>query len=365
MSHKFQASVQHRGDVSYVKLGGVIDEDNELGELVEKIPPGTAVIDLGEVERINSCGVRDWVNWLSKLEYSGSRSVLVECSPAIVAQINLVNNFTGNGVVKSFYVPYFCPECDEEKVLLVEATDMGPPPHEPPTCRCDECDLVMDFDDMPDSYFAFLANQRKLAEPDKINGAMRDLARTGVEPEPTRGGNKVRSRTSQPNLSSGSKPSVPSLPSIQRTSSPVQTPLPTHPSAPRGFPVQRQQLGSKPPTGPGSRPNQMPMGYPAQAGHMAHGQMTHPSPQHGHPQLGPPMAPPMATSGHSGANQLPIASAVNSIGHSGANLPGHPYSFGAQMRPPVGPARSSALVFVLIVILVAAIGVLAYLVITK
>jgi anti-anti-sigma regulatory factor len=162
MSQKFQAAVQHRGDTSYVKLAGVIDEDNELGELVDKIPNGTAVIDLGEVERINSCGVRDWVNWLGKLEKVGSSAVLVECSPAIVAQINLVNNFTGSGVVKSFYVPYFCPECDEEKVLLVEAADMGPPPHEPPTCRCDECDLVMDFDDMPDSYFAFLANQRKL-----------------------------------------------------------------------------------------------------------------------------------------------------------------------------------------------------------
>jgi anti-anti-sigma regulatory factor len=99
MSHKFQSSIQHRSDVSYVKLGGVIDEDNELAELVDKIPTGTAVIDLGEIERINSCGVRDWVNWLSKLENNGTRSVLVECSPAIVAQINLVNNFTGSGVV--------------------------------------------------------------------------------------------------------------------------------------------------------------------------------------------------------------------------------------------------------------------------
>src|SRR5207244_683541 len=76
MSQKFQHAVQHRGDVSYVKLGGVIDEDNELGELVEKIPNGTAVIDLGEIERINSCGVRDWVNWLTKLEGNGTRSVL-------------------------------------------------------------------------------------------------------------------------------------------------------------------------------------------------------------------------------------------------------------------------------------------------
>jgi hypothetical protein len=50
-----------------------------------------------------------------------------------------------------------------------------------------------------------------------------------------------------------------------------------------------------------------------------------------------------------------------------ANGPGAPgqYSFGAQMRPPAAPGRSNALVVVLIIILVAAIGVLAYLVTTR
>ena len=256
MSQKFQHSVQQRGDVSFVKLGGVIDEDNELGELVDKIPNGTAVIDLGEIERINSCGVRDWVNWLSKLESNGTRSVLVECSPAIVAQINLVNNFTGSGVVKSFYVPYFCPECDEEKVLLVEASDMGPPPHEPPTCRCDECDLVMDFDDMPDSYFAFLSNQKKLAEPEKINGAMTELAARGSNETPSQTGkNKVKSRASQPNMTApGAKANVPSLPSI-RSSTPSNAPAsvktgktPTKPPSkslpPQNVPSGAQQLAA-------------------------------------------------------------------------------------------------------------------------
>ena len=312
MSQKFQASVQHRGDVSYVKLGGVIDEDNELSDLVDKIPTGTAVIDLGEIERINSCGVRDWVNWLSKLENNGTRSVLVECSPAIVAQINLVNNFTGNGVVKSFYVPYFCPECDEEKVLLVEATDMGPPPHEPPTCRCDECDLVMDFDDMPDSYFAFLSNQKKLAEPDKINGAMRELGR-GADGAADGKSGKVRSRASAPNLSSTSKPSVPSLPSIQRTGTQPSSSLMGSGGRSGSKPPSKPQLGSKPPTGnPGSRP-------PGQFG-------------------------------------------------SGGNvMPGNSFGFAAQsMSSPVSaPSRSNALVFVLIAILLGAIGVLAYLVLTK
>ena len=324
MSQKFQASVQHRGDVSYVKLGGVIDEDNELGDLVERIPTGTAVIDLGEIERINSCGVRDWVNWLSKLEGNGTRSVLVECSPAIVAQINLVNNFTGSGVVKSFYVPYFCPECDEEKVLLVEATDMGPPPHEPPTCRCDECDLVMDFDDMPDSYFAFLSNQRKLAEPDKINGAMRDLGRGGEvnanQQAQQSGKNRVRSRQSAPAMQPA-KPSVPSLPSIQRTSTQPMSvaqsganrmmAAPGSPgSKPASKPPSYPQLGSKPPTGPGSRPPGM----------------------------------------------MNMQSTPQSFGYAAS---------GPMSRPVSAPPRSNALVFVLIAILLGAIGVLAYLVLTK
>jgi anti-anti-sigma regulatory factor len=304
MSAKFNSNVQHRGDMSFVKLGGVIDEDNELGELVDKIPTGTAVIDLGEIERINSCGVRDWVNWLSKLEGNGTRSVLVECSPAIVAQINLVNNFTGSGVVKSFYVPYFCPECDEEKVLLVETSDMGPPPHEPPTCRCDECDLVMDFDDMPDSYFAFLSNQRKLAEPDKINGAMKDLARGSESPVSSKG--KVKSRASQPNLGQpGSKPSVPSLPSIQRTS--------TQPAS-----------GSKPPKA-GSKPPSKP---PSQ------------------PRLGtkPPSNPSLPPS---------LSMRMQQAGYAGAD------------RAIAQPGRGNALVFTLVGVLVAAIIVLAYLVLTK
>ncbi|HEU5057238.1 MAG TPA: STAS domain-containing protein [Kofleriaceae bacterium] len=205
--------MHHRDDLSFVKLAGVIDEDNELTELTDKIHGGTVVIDLREVERINSCGVRDWVNWLGRVEGKNIEIVLVECSPAIVAQINLVNNFTGNGVVKSFYVPYFCPECDEEKVLLCETADMGPPPHEAPICRCDECDLVMDFDDMPDSYFAFLANQKKVARPDRIQNILDEFHSDGEEKS------KIRSRVGSAslvgtNLSSQSLPTVPSLPAI-------------------------------------------------------------------------------------------------------------------------------------------------------
>jgi anti-anti-sigma regulatory factor len=257
MSQKFTAAVHHRDDVTFVKVSGVIDEDNELTDLVDKIPGGTSVIDLGEVERINSCGVRDWVNWLGKIEANKTDVILVECSPAIVAQINLVNNFTGNGVVKSFYVPYFCPECDEEKVLLCEAADMGPPPHEPPTCRCDECDLVMDFDDMPDSYFAFLSNQKKIAQAERINKVLSEFNPADGEKS------KIRSRVGNSSSLSGggssmsSLPSVPSLPSISRSglSSPGSSPGLSRSGQTGSFgtnPGSRPSFGTNPGSNPGA-----------------------------------------------------------------------------------------------------------------
>lgn len=280
MSQKFQAAVHHRDDVSFVKLSGVIDEDNELADLTEKIPSGTVVIDLGEVERINSCGVRDWVNWLSSIEAKNAEVVLVECSPAIVAQINLVNNFTGSGTVKSFYVPYFCPECDEEKVLLCEAGDMGPPPHEPPVCRCDECDLVMDFDDMPDSYFAFLANQKKVAKVEKIQSVLNEFS-AGPGEEKSKIRSRVGAGSISGNVSNPSLPTVPSLPSISQGAG------------------SRPGVSGAAVAAPGSRP-------------------------------GPTAAPTFALTGG-----------------------------------PAGAAKSGAVVYVLVAVLLAAIGVLAFLVFSK
>src|SRR6476619_767017 len=99
MPPKFQYAVHRRDEITYLKLQGVIDEDNERLNLSEQVGGGTLIVDLSEIERINSCGVRDWVNWLGKVEKVGGRVVMVECSPSIVAQVNLVNNFTGAGQV--------------------------------------------------------------------------------------------------------------------------------------------------------------------------------------------------------------------------------------------------------------------------
>jgi len=224
MNSKFQASVTHRDEVTWVKLAGVIDEDNDLGALAEKIGTGTAVIDVSEIERINSCGVRDWVNWLGKAEKNGASVVLIECSPAIVAQINLVNNFTGQGVVKSFYAPYFCPNCDIEKALLVETSDVqSVRPFQAPSCRCDECDGPMDFDDMEDSYFAFLGITKKIVTDDRFNSLVQGSASADSPKIRSRGTGVGSGGGSKPGGSGGGSSSISSLPSIPS--------LPTRPGA--------------------------------------------------------------------------------------------------------------------------------------
>ncbi len=222
MNQKFQATIQQRGEVTYLKLAGVIDEDNELFDLLDQLGSGTVVINLADIERINSCGVRDWVNWLAKLEKKGAKVVFVECSPAIVAQINLVNNFTGNGVVKSFYAPYFCPSCDLEKVLLIEMDEMkAMDTPKAPVCRCDECDGVMDFDDMEESYFAFVTTARHDTVDPQVAEVVSSME--GDDGPKDSEGRKVRSRTSGSfsHVGTGSRPSsqpssvsLPSLPSV-------------------------------------------------------------------------------------------------------------------------------------------------------
>ena len=152
--------MQQLQDFTYVKLGGTIDEDNDLGPLAGHIRGKTVIVDLGRITEINNCGVRDWVRWLEDVQQK-SQVVLVECSPAIVAQLNLVSNFAGNGYIKSFYVPYFCQACNSEKAMLVDMDELPPDTFTSPTCRCDACDAIMAFDDLEESYFRFIKDARR------------------------------------------------------------------------------------------------------------------------------------------------------------------------------------------------------------
>ena len=156
------AEINETENVAYVRLAGIIDEDNGLADLTRKLTKPIVIINTADVDRINSCGVRDWVTWLNEIEKKKKEPCLVECSPAIMTQVNLVNNFVGSGTILSFYAPYFCSACNTDKMLLIDV-EQAPEgaPFRAPTCRCDQCDHQMEFDDIETSYFAFLTTIRR------------------------------------------------------------------------------------------------------------------------------------------------------------------------------------------------------------
>lgn len=179
---KLELSTRTVEDVTFLKLKGIIDEDNPLASAVKKLEGRTVVIDLADVKRINSCGVRDWVNWLADLEASGKRVILVKCSPTIVNQLNLVNNFVGHALVKSFFAPYYCARCDVEQLELVQVDDfVGQTRPTPPRVvgrNCQQTQCEMAFDDIEEAYFSFLPRSAGAVADARLGALLGSLSPT-------------------------------------------------------------------------------------------------------------------------------------------------------------------------------------------
>lgn len=143
-------------DQKKVKISGIIDEFSDFSNLfnndLEEI-----WIDFSGISRINSSGIREWVQAVMK---STSRLFMVNCSAVIIDQFSMIPECVGkNGQVVSFYVHYICDHCDHElqEVLTVgKDADSDTVFNEERESPCPACGGVMELDHNPDTYFSFL-----------------------------------------------------------------------------------------------------------------------------------------------------------------------------------------------------------------
>lgn len=150
-----QYDLQEKGDGQELVLKGVINEEATL-DFMSTLPAGKVVVNTKDVDRINSCGVREWIQSLKNVP-DGCELIYEECSPAFLDQINMISNFTGNGKVKSFYVPYICEACDTKADTLVDLDKcLNDDELELPEITCSECNEAMELGDDPDQLFGFL-----------------------------------------------------------------------------------------------------------------------------------------------------------------------------------------------------------------
>jgi len=144
----------------YVTISGMIDESSDFSELFKKNHE-VLFLDLKNIHRINSSGVRKWVLALDKLK--DVEIHYINCSFSVVDQLSMVPEFLNKKCfVESFDARYVCENCNtSQTVTLVVGFDIqaGEKNYtDGPERLCPDCKQKMEFDHNPDSYLFFLSN---------------------------------------------------------------------------------------------------------------------------------------------------------------------------------------------------------------
>ena len=145
-----------RGDTMLVKLTGSIEENVDFAALIGNPTAAKMDLILKEIPRINSVGVKAWIKYFQAVASKGIQLKFLECSTAIVEQINLISNFTCGGQVESINVPFCCQSCNTELLGLFRTADLKKINFEIPDLKCPKCSGTASFDDIPEEYFGFL-----------------------------------------------------------------------------------------------------------------------------------------------------------------------------------------------------------------
>ena len=143
------------GDV--LTIVGEIEDSTELASNADAVGPNV-IIDISGVTFINSVGVREWVTLLDRLAAKGSKVTLRNVSEPMVRQMTMVIEARGEAKVESFYAPYVCKACGEERGLLVDVKQHAAVLNKviAPKLPCPACGGEAELDEFPNRYLSFL-----------------------------------------------------------------------------------------------------------------------------------------------------------------------------------------------------------------
>ncbi|RYZ80213.1 MAG: hypothetical protein EOP06_25755 [Proteobacteria bacterium] len=152
---KFDVKLNKAGEKLDVAMAGSIDEDADFAPLSLS---GASKIDIDMVglKSINSCGIREWIKWMSTAP--AADITFKNCPKVIVDQINMVDGFLpANAKVQSFYVPYYNDDSGAEKnILFQRGVEFTESTVQPPSEIKDDDGNVMEMDVIETKYFKFI-----------------------------------------------------------------------------------------------------------------------------------------------------------------------------------------------------------------
>ena len=155
-----------RAPLAVVRVAGVIDEDinfSVVAGMLKELGPSVQGIrfDLGEVTRMNSCGVREWLLLLERLPQA--MKIIFSAVPEhFIEQANMIPNVFGRKTnhVETFFAPYHCSTCGRDQSCMLEPAGVTFSPTgdvlKAPALKCEKCGGILAFDWVEEEYFAFL-----------------------------------------------------------------------------------------------------------------------------------------------------------------------------------------------------------------
>ncbi len=146
---------EQKGTALVVRLAGSIEENVDFDQLIGP-PPGELWVSCREVSRINSDHLKAWIKYFQAAQAKGTKLKFMECSTAIVEQINLISNFSCGGAIESIFVPFSCGGCKSEMIGLFKCEDLKKIQFKIPELKCNKCGGKAAFDDIPEEYFGFM-----------------------------------------------------------------------------------------------------------------------------------------------------------------------------------------------------------------
>jgi len=148
MADDFVFQVTERPRELLITVAGVVSEEARL-----EVPDARGrrvIIDARGVERMNSMGVRNWIDFIDSLQQQTPEIIIRHLPPVMVSQASMITTFIGRSRVESFLSPWYCPRCENTLEQLHAFTD-----DLPHSIQCPKCRSAMELDWDRDAYLAF------------------------------------------------------------------------------------------------------------------------------------------------------------------------------------------------------------------
>lgn len=138
--------------------GSLNEYSSELQEVAVH-PSCDLSLDLRYLTAINSIGIRNFQNWIHKVE--SKRIILLRCPRSFVYQLNMIHGFLpARSEIKSFYATYYSEATGSEvDKLFVRGIDYDVINGEVKILAADVKDAygnIMELDDIGGQFFRFL-----------------------------------------------------------------------------------------------------------------------------------------------------------------------------------------------------------------